>query len=152
MSGDGNAPIPSGAVVEHLRSEFDLPKDCNTLGKVVRGVRSRLANPESFSQYGVTSELLSAPSAEDILKVCIDLGIFLMRKNLAYGDSALKPLRILSKADPIEQIKVRMDDKLSRLIRGQASGEDPMQDLVGYWVLWQVAKRLAEREGNHAGG
>ena len=151
MSSDSTTPIPSAAVVEHLRSEFGLPEDCNTLGKVVRGVRDRLSQSKSVEVYGVTPELLSAPSAADILKVCIGLAAFLMRKNLAYGDSALKPLRIMSKADPVEQIRVRMDDKLSRLIRGQASGEDPMQDLVGYWVLERVAKLLAERERDHAG-
>lgn len=157
MSSDGNMPpTPSAAVVEHLRSEFDLPADCNTLGKIVRGVRVKLAEQRNWlvtlEQCGATKELLAAPSAKEILQVCIGLAAFLMRKNLAYGDSALKPLRIMSKADPVEQIRVRMDDKLSRLFRGQASGEDPLHDLVGYWVLEQVAKRIIEMEREHAGG
>lgn len=80
-----------------------------------------------------------APNAEEILKVCIDLAEFLIAKNAAYGDSALNPLRCMSKADPAEQIRVRMDDKLSRLVRGQAAGEDAIKDLVGYWVLLEVA-------------
>jgi hypothetical protein len=79
-----------------------------------------------------------APNAEEIFKVCVDLAQFLIEKNAAYGDSAVNPLRVLSKADPAEQIRVRMDDKLSRLVRGQAAGEDALKDLVGYWVLLQV--------------
>lgn len=39
----------------------------------------------------------------------------LIEKNRKYGDSALKPQRIFSKASAVEQIKVRIDDKLSRM-------------------------------------
>jgi hypothetical protein len=46
----------------------------------------------------------------------------------------------MSKADPAEQIRVRMDDKLSRMIRGEAAGEDAVKDFVGYWVLLEVLK------------
>lgn len=84
---------------------------------------------------------LDAPSAWDILAVCIELASFLMGKNKAYGDSALDPVRIMSSADPAEQIRVRMDDKLSRIIRGTAAGEDVITDLVGYWVLMKVAEK-----------
>jgi hypothetical protein len=86
-------------------------------------------------------EKLSAPSAQAILKVCLKLALFLIEKNQAYGDSALKPLRVFSKADPAEQIRVRMDDKLSRLFRGAAAGEDALKDLVGYWVLLQILEK-----------
>jgi hypothetical protein len=84
---------------------------------------------------------LDAPNAEEIFKVCVDLAEFLIEKNAAYGDSAINPLRAMSKADPAEQIRVRMDDKLSRLVRGQAAGEDAIKDLVGYWVLLQVVEK-----------
>ena len=86
-------------------------------------------------------EALSAPSAREILEVCLELALFLIEKNRAYGDSALKPVRVFSKADPAEQIRVRMDDKLSRLMRGEAAGEDALKDLVGYWVLLQIADK-----------
>lgn len=84
---------------------------------------------------------LDAPSAFDIFGVCMELAIFLMGKNKAYGDSALDPVRIMSSADPVEQIRVRMDDKLSRLLRGHADGEDILKDLVGYWILMRVAEK-----------
>lgn len=99
-----------------------------------------------FSKQLEGADAIDAPNAFEILKVCLNLAIFLMRKNKAYGDSALKPLRVMSTADPVEQIRVRMDDKLSRLMRGHAAGEDAMHDLVGYWVLLKVAEAEQEKK------
>lgn len=76
-----------------------------------------------------------------IRQVCQELADFLCAKNTAYGGAALSPLRVASKADPLETINVRIDDKLSRLVRGEAAGEDPFADLQGYLVLREVAKR-----------
>ena len=39
----------------------------------------------------------------------------LVAKNEKYGNSALEPIRVFSKASASEQILVRLDDKLSRL-------------------------------------
>jgi len=65
----------------------------------------------------------------------------LVKKNKAYGDSALNPVRIFSKADNIEQIQVRIDDKLSRLARGhEYPGDDTIDDLIGYLLLLKIAK------------
>lgn len=64
----------------------------------------------------------------------------LEEKNAAYGNSALDPLRVFSRAGTIEQIKVRIDDKLSRMARGDGSAsEDTLRDLVGYLALLAVA-------------
>lgn len=75
--------------------------------------------------------------------VLADIEQMLMQKNAAYGDSALSPLRIFSNADVVEQIKVRIDDKLSRIARGKAQvdNEDVLLDLVGYLVLLLAARR-----------
>jgi hypothetical protein len=60
----------------------------------------------------------------------------LKSKNKAYGNSASNPVRIFSKCDADEGIKVRIDDKLSRIARGDGSGnEDAIKDLVGYLAL-----------------
>lgn len=97
---------------------------------------------ETLTDSGVLARLpLESPNAKEILEVCVDLAEFLVAKNTAYGDAAINPLRAMSKADPAEQIRVRMDDKLSRLIRGQAAGEDVPKDFVGYWVLLQILER-----------
>ena len=72
---------------------------------------------------------------------CDAIKAMLVAKNRAYGNSALDPVRIFSKADPLAQIDVRIDDKLSRIVRGEAAGEDVELDLIGYLVLKRVAKK-----------
>ena len=64
----------------------------------------------------------------------------LIQRNLAYGDSALSPVRIYSKASLKEQLLVRIDDKISRIVRGQNAGEDVAGDLMGYFVLLTIAE------------
>ena len=74
-----------------------------------------------------------------ILKELEDL---LVSKNKKYGNSALEPIRIFSDASPIEQIKVRIDDKLSRMAAGTKDNEDTVQDLMGYLVLLKIAETI----------
>lgn len=65
----------------------------------------------------------------------------LVEKSKSYGDSVGDPVRIFSKAGATEGIKVRIDDKLSRVARGhEFPGEDVIVDLVGYLALLAVAK------------
>ena len=75
---------------------------------------------------------------------CREVERILLEKNAAYGNSALEPVRIFSKADTTEQIRVRIDDKLSRLARGRAAGEDVTLDLIGYLILLRVAEKTRE--------
>ena len=64
----------------------------------------------------------------------------LLSKNKSYGNSALEPSRIFSKADSIEQLKVRIDDKLTRIkTQGFDDSEDTLNDLIGYLVLLKIA-------------
>lgn len=77
-----------------------------------------------------------------IASVCDSIKDLLIEKNEKYGDSALNPVRIFSKASNVEQLLVRIDDKLSRISRGAglvASDEDVVQDLIGYLVLLKIA-------------
>ena len=84
-------------------------------------------------------------SQQDISQVCNDIRELLLEKNRKYGDAALDPLRIFSKAGTLEQIKVRLDDKLSRLKNAQDDeDEDVIADLTGYLILYMVA-RMQER-------
>ena len=82
-----------------------------------------------------------APLGDAILNECLSIAEVLLQKNAAYGNSALAPVRIFSKASNVEQILVRLDDKLSRLARGLAAGEDVILDLVGYLVLLRIAMK-----------
>jgi hypothetical protein len=80
--------------------------------------------------------------AERIADECDEIKELLLRKNAAYGDSALNPLRVLSDLDAAAGLRVRIDDKLSRLKRGDGSGdEDTIADLIGYLVLLRIAER-----------
>jgi hypothetical protein len=66
----------------------------------------------------------------------------LLEKNRRYGDSALNPVRIFSKATSSEQILVRLDDKLSRLRSSQLDDdEDVINDLIGYLILLKISKQ-----------
>lgn len=86
---------------------------------------------------------MSEQTQKYIREVCNELADFLCKKNEAYGDSAIKPIRIRSKASAIEQILVRQDDKLSRMFQGKEyAGDDDMKDLAGYWVLEEVARKI----------
>lgn len=80
-------------------------------------------------------------SADDIRAECDALCELLLEKNRAYGDSALEPIRLFSKSDATEQLRVRIDDKLSRVARGSAAGEDVVMDLLGYFILLRIAER-----------
>jgi len=79
-----------------------------------------------------------------IIHTCEDIKAMLLAKNEKYGDSALNPKRIFSQSSSIEQIMVRIDDKLSRIATTRALGgpdEDTLSDLIGYLVLLKVATR-----------
>lgn len=82
-------------------------------------------------------------SQDVIATVCDEIKALLLEKNKKYGDSALSPARIFSKASAVEQILVRIDDKLSRIktTGTEAPDEDTLQDLIGYLVLLKVAVR-----------
>jgi len=79
-------------------------------------------------------------------EVLAEVGALLLEKNKAYGDSALSPIRIFSKLESSSAIKVRIDDKLSRIqnVGITDETEDSVRDLIGYLVLLLVA---IEKEG-----
>lgn len=82
-----------------------------------------------------------------IALICDDIKELLIQKNEKYGDSALSPSRIFSKADAVEQILVRIDDKLNRIQKGAgllANDEDVVSDLIGYLVLLKIALQRAK--------
>jgi len=82
------------------------------------------------------------------MEVLDETGKFLSGKNRAYGDSVGSPVGIFSKLDRLEAVNARIDDKLSRIARGDGSGnEDAEQDLLGYLVLRRAIIRMEEAEG-----
>lgn len=78
----------------------------------------------------------------DIAVTCDEVKELLLGKNAKYGDSALEPIRVFSKGSAVEQILVRIDDKLSRVQKGAGllgADEDVVMDLIGYLILLKIA-------------
>jgi hypothetical protein len=72
----------------------------------------------------------------------------LISKNRKYKNSVSNPKRIFSKANPIEAINVRIDDKLSRIEQqtknNMKDDEDAELDLCGYIILKRVVKKMSK--------
>jgi hypothetical protein len=84
---------------------------------------------------------MTKKTQEDIRRIAKEIGEMVVAKNIAYGDSAVDPVRIFSKASPVEQILVRLDDKISRLQRGTSyPGDNEIDDIMGYLILLKIAK------------
>ena len=88
----------------------------------------------------------TSESARDIVATCDKLCLMLLSKNKSYGDSALNPLRVFSRASPEESLLVRIDDKLSRIARGHEYGnDDNLLDLIGYLILLKISRERQRR-------
>lgn len=98
-------------------------------------------NPLEFAGLGDPSQWERKDStASRIRRKCDELAQILIAKNAAYGDSALSPIQIFAHGKASELIRVRMDDKLSRIANNPgAFGEDPVMDLLGYLILFSLA-------------
>lgn len=98
----------------------------------------------------MNTDIYSPESVQaEITEVCKGIAKLLVDKNRKYGNSALCPVRVFSKASPLEQINVRIDDKLSRIRNEQADeDEDVTKDLCGYLILKMVYMNLKKKEEN----
>lgn len=82
-----------------------------------------------------------------VKEVCNDMANFLIEKNKSYGNSALDPVNCFYKGNAETAILVRLDDKISRLMRGKEYGQDDtIKDTTGYLILLEVLKRKKESE------
>ncbi len=84
-----------------------------------------------------------------IRQECAAIADLLVKKNQDYGNSFADPVQIFSKSDPEEQINVRIDDKLKRLMnRGDKNiSEDTEADLIGYLILKRVYRKIKAGRG-----
>jgi hypothetical protein len=81
--------------------------------------------------------------SDAIIQECRNIRKMLIKKNKAYGNSVFEPINIFSKTDWENQIRVRIDDKLNRLAKGnEYLGDDTILDLIGYLILLRVGKQL----------
>jgi len=83
-----------------------------------------------------------APSGKAIFDAGTEIIEMLLKKNISYSNSAMDPLNILSSASPEEQIKMHIDNKLTRLkYQKEFQNEDSLKDLAGYVILLMVLKK-----------
>jgi hypothetical protein len=97
-----------------------------------------------YHTWAMDLQLLAtdAPAGNDILSTSLQIAEMLIKKNISYGNSALNPVRIFSKADPKEQLMVRLDDKLSRIKNNESfPGDNDIDDMIGYLVLYKIANQ-----------
>ena len=74
-----------------------------------------------------------------IQKICEELNILLQEKNKRYGNSALDPLEGI-KYTAEDGIKIRLADKLKRVINSNELRKNDLADILGYLVLLCVDK------------
>jgi len=65
---------------------------------------------------------------------------FLIEKNKRYGNSVFDPIHIFSESDSETQIRVRLDDKLKRIIYSKDLRKNDVCDLFGYLSLLLISK------------
>lgn len=81
-----------------------------------------------------------------IIDECDLIKNMLLEKNRKYGNSACDPVRVFSKASPLERVNVRMDDKIARIINRQDDEDEDVElDLIGYLILKRVIIRKRTR-------
>ncbi len=78
---------------------------------------------------------------------CDSIKEFLLKKNQAYGNSFMEPVQIFARSSPKEQLNVRIDDKIKRLLNQDKAArrrvrEDTVLDLIGYLILKRVLARI----------
>jgi hypothetical protein len=118
-----------------------IPREQNAIKKPDEGYHQKDSRTPAEIKIGAKEGDEIGTMKWAIKKTCDKIRSILINKNEAYGNSAEDPVRIFSKADTMEQLNVRIDDKLSRLVRGhQYKDEDTEMDLIGYLILKQAIR------------
>ena len=99
------------------------------------------ADSKEFNCNDLYLLTVGTEAGKEIFDACHEIAHMLINKNISYGNSALDPVRVFSKTGPREQLYVRIDDKLNRLMKGtEYPGDNDIDDLIGYLVLLKIAK------------
>jgi hypothetical protein len=140
-------------MVESARETYLTIPDCDykkAMYRLIAILEARVATAQGQKQrIKIDADQPSAPkltadkvkAVEDQVKisaVCEAMKRFLQSKNKKYGNSALDPFRICSKADATQQILIRMDDKLNRISHSQKLRKNDFVDLIGYGLLLMI--------------
>lgn len=84
--------------------------------------------------------MIDKNTAWKIQEVTESLNSLLQYKNINYGDAALNPLKIFSKADASNSIALRIDDKINRVLNSSELRKNDVVDCLGYLVLLCASK------------
>ena len=91
---------------------------------------------------------VTAPAGNSIWSACHEIAQLLIEKNISYGNSAINPVRIFATSDNVEQLKVRIDDKINRVKNNKGfAGDNDIDDLIGYLILLKIAVDKKGSEG-----
>lgn len=80
---------------------------------------------------------------ENIKQITKSLRKLLQEKNKRYGNSALEPLEGI-KYTPEDGIKIRLADKVKRIINSTDLRKNDVADILGYCVLLCVYKQWTD--------
>lgn len=96
----------------------------------------------------VKSSIEVGPLEKEIRDTCNEISDFLVEKNRAYGNSVAEPVGVFAKRlDRLSQIDVRIDDKLSRLMKGsEYPGDDTVKDLIGYLIIRTIVSKMDDAD------
>ena len=97
---------------------------------------------DEFEAYANEISDEESGSEFQIKEVTNQLQELLIKKNRAYGNSALEPLNVFSSQNAVDSLCARLDDKLSRIKNKGLNDktEDTLFDLAGYLILLIIAK------------
>lgn len=109
--------------------------------------------------FGTPTKVPESSFESDVKAVLNTIESLLASKNKAYGNAALDPIRIFSKADSTDGLLIRIDDKLNRIknLGITPETEDSVMDLIGYLVLLKISQKqsnaksdtpASQKEGN----
>jgi len=86
-------------------------------------------------------ENILTDTQQGIVHVFNSMRDLVVEKNRRYGDAALTPKQVFSKLDAGEGIKVRIDDKISRIMNSDGTiRKNDVADLMGYLALFSVSQ------------
>ena len=81
---------------------------------------------------------------DKIEKVFNGMRDLVLEKNKRYGDSALNPIKCFSKVSADESIRIRLDDKLKRIMNASEIRKNDVADIIGYLSLLCVSREWTD--------
>ena len=126
---------------EHKKSIEDQESQIENINELASKVPVQSVDDIAEAKLAIPNHLEKDNFAEEVQKITNDIRDMLIEKNNSYGNSAFSPIQVFANLDPISQILVRIDDKLSRIQNGnEFPGDDTVNDLIGYLILLKIAR------------